>query len=634
MVLRLLTTITRWRTPVLAALCVASWHANAWLSISAFWQQGGTCSQKLRLAATAFTLGNYYSASGSFPYVSTTMTNTAGNLLVVGVIQAGGSGGIDSAYPNAIFSVTDSKGNTYHPGPYVTNSGISSIQLFFATNIAGGSNTITAQGTTLTPIYNNGNVGLQLFPIEYSGVATTNAVDIATTALASSATYLIQPGAMTTTFNCDLVVGAFGDNAYAGWPTSGLGWVRREASDSYPAILVDNLTPGGATGGTVNPIMYGATPSFPSNSWSATQIAFRNSSTAANPQPTKIAFSTTAQTLATDTCSSALTIQSQNAGSTPTITSNGIPLTFSGTGVTFYVDSACQWPVTSGVIGAGTSTSTYYFTASDNASLLSVAAAGFTTINQSMTLSGTNSYVWKGGGGACDGKWSTGACWTGSAVPNATQTAHFDATCTTTNCVPTISAPVSVGGIWIHSDYAQSISLGANLTVANVFQQDGGTFSAGANTVTAGSLLLNGGTFNANSSTINLTGGWLNQGTFNSGTSTVAFTGVGHIFVGATTFYNLSITGPNAGWPGVDVVFPASTTQTISHQLTLTGFSGGGTISMRSSIVGTQFTINATGTASTTYLYLKDSKAQTAITITGPAGSSTNAGDDTGWTFP
>jgi hypothetical protein len=80
------------------------------------------------------------------------------------------------------------------------------------------------------------------------------------------------------------------------------------------------------------------------------------------------------------TCSGPTTIEGQDPTATPTITSTGIAVSLAG--ATFYADSACAFPIEAALIGAGTTTTTFYYIASDATPTFTATSLGFTTATQ------------------------------------------------------------------------------------------------------------------------------------------------------------------------------------------------------------------------------------------------------------
>ncbi len=174
------------------------------------WSDGGAASHTISTPATNTTYTATYQGSGSTASpialiqtaakdagttASTTLafpsTNTAGNLIAVAV-RAGGI--------NQVFTITDTKGNVYRKAVQfnVTLDSVS-LALFYAENISGGANTVQVSSTQ--------SGTLRLGILEYSGVATTNALDV--TAAAQGTSAAPTSGNATTTANGDLLIGVF-----------------------------------------------------------------------------------------------------------------------------------------------------------------------------------------------------------------------------------------------------------------------------------------------------------------------------------------------------------------------------------------------------------------------------------------
>lgn len=170
----------------------------------------------------------------------------------------------------------------------------------------------------------------------------------------------------------------------------------------------------------------------------------------------------------------------------------------------------------------------------------------------------------------------------------------------------TVSA-ITYGNLKINMA-GQTASLAGNVIVTNNLTITAGTLSAGANSITVG-------------------GNWSNSGTFNAGTGTVIFndnTKVSTIS-GSSTFFNFSSTTA-----GKQITFTAGTTQTISGTLTLTGASGN-LIVLRSTVSGSQWSINPQGSRSVSFVDVKDSNNTNATAIN--AITSTDSGNNTNWNF-
>ncbi len=169
------------------------------------------------------------------------------------------------------------------------------------------------------------------------------------------------------------------------------------------------------------------------------------------------------------------------------------------------------------------------------------------------------------------------------------------------------------------------------------------TITKGSNTVAldgvglslAGNLTLTSGTLDASavncssaSCNISLAGNWSNSSTFTPRTGTVSFTGSGQSLTGATTFYNFT----KATTTTDTITFPAGVTQTITHDLTLTG-AASNLLSLRSSSNGSQWSIDPQGNRTISYLDVKDSNNINASKILATNGTVTNSLNNTNWSF-
>ena len=98
-------------------------------------------------------------ASSSLPFSS---ANTAGNLIAV-AIRGGTSG--------QVFTVTDSRGNIYQQAVSINQTTDHTLAIFYSQNVAGGSNTVSVSESIAGQT-------LRFSIMEYSGVATSNALDV------------------------------------------------------------------------------------------------------------------------------------------------------------------------------------------------------------------------------------------------------------------------------------------------------------------------------------------------------------------------------------------------------------------------------------------------------------------------
>ena len=314
---------------------------------------------------------------------SRAITETAGNLLVAFAYSGQNVGGSNGGTaPNMIFTVTDTLGNTFYPGPYINNATYNdaAIQIFYAANIIGGANTVTVSSTAGAGAQQTG-----LVLIEYSGIATVNPVDLSSGQPAPGSTTIVTPGTITAQTACDLVVGGMDDGHVINeHDTAGAGWVEPVLDFWDPAAFVDNVAVGTSYGATASATIDRAGAA--DNGWASVQMAFRAANTQALCQPTQIGFVTAAQTVTHGTCSGAVTIESQNSSGQATADSSGINVSLTGTGLTFYADSSCTWPVTSVLLGAGSSSITFYYKAAATGSPVMIGTAtGFTSFYQTET---------------------------------------------------------------------------------------------------------------------------------------------------------------------------------------------------------------------------------------------------------
>jgi len=214
-------------------------------------------------------------------------------------------------------------------------------------------------------------------------------------------------------------------------------------------------------------------------------------------------------------------------------------------------------------------------------------------------------HIWYGGAGA---NWSTAGNWSKSSVPGATDMVYFNASSTTDATVDS-SFGGSVAGLSIGAGYANTVTLGRNLTVGN-------------------DLYQNAGVLNCASYTTTISGGISHEaGTFTAGTGTVVFNDASRISTieGNTTFHDLdcSITGKALS-------FEAGSITTVEGALTLKG-SGIGTnrLFLRGTSAGSQWKINPSGTTDVVYVDVMDSNNISAASLN--PENSYNSGNNTNW---
>jgi murein DD-endopeptidase MepM/ murein hydrolase activator NlpD len=193
----------------------------------------------------AYTLPNIYATPAEVQAASNTSgtslsiakaftsNNTAGNLIVAMVSW-------DNANTNSM-TCSDSQGNYYTTALLskdTTNQ--DDIAICYAADIKGGANTVTATFGA------NSNI-LVLAVHEYSGVATTNPLDVSNSNIANgtSGTNGYTAGSATTTTNGDLIFGTMQDDtSTTGTLTAGTNYTKRiQASNTggYPFITEDTI---------------------------------------------------------------------------------------------------------------------------------------------------------------------------------------------------------------------------------------------------------------------------------------------------------------------------------------------------------------------------------------------------------
>jgi hypothetical protein len=190
--------------------------------------------------------GTTTSSSLAFP-----SANTAGNWIGVAV-RAGGTG--------QTFAVSDSRGNSYRRAIQFTESiDGTTLGIFYAENIAAGSNTVTVTDTQSNT--------LRFAILEYAGVAASNSLENAAAAQATSATPSAGPVAATAG---DLALGLV-STANPANVSAGSGFVLREFVPAEPNTKLAAEDRVVATSGPIS-----ATASLGgTDAWGAAIAAFR-----------------------------------------------------------------------------------------------------------------------------------------------------------------------------------------------------------------------------------------------------------------------------------------------------------------------------------------------------------------------
>jgi len=222
--------------------------------------------------------------------------NTAGNW--IGVCLRIGSPETTTRPTSALTSfitVTDSKGNTYHRVTEILVAG-NTLGIYYAENIAGGANTITVSVTTSS--------SLRFAILEYSGVATSNSLDVK--AFSSGSGLTANSGAVTTTANGDLLLGAVITGNLATF-TAGSGYKIEEfvAFEPYTKLVAEDQIQ--TTAGAVS-----ASASLAaSDNWGAGLAAFKAAAGGGGTGPSITSLSPTSGVVGTS-----VTITGTNFGAT------------------------------------------------------------------------------------------------------------------------------------------------------------------------------------------------------------------------------------------------------------------------------------------------------------------------------
>ena len=200
-------------------------------------------------AALTLTINNIVTSSGAIAYVqgvssandSSARTvsaalpaNTAAGDLIVVAVSWDTSG-------SAQTSVSDSQGNTYALATTSNNTTtFQALAIYYAANIKGGADTVTV---TLTPSAGYRRLDIQ----EYSGVATTNPVDVTAQNInlnGGTNTDGVTSTNATTTASGDLIFGVATQDSGTDTISAGTGFTHREAlnNGSDNPMVTEDLT--------------------------------------------------------------------------------------------------------------------------------------------------------------------------------------------------------------------------------------------------------------------------------------------------------------------------------------------------------------------------------------------------------
>lgn len=387
-------------------------------------------------------------------------SNTAGNWIAV-VIRAGKSG--------QVLTVSDSRGNAYHQAVVFTeNLDGDTLGIFYAENISGGPNTISVSDTIL------GTLRFAIF--EYSGVVTSNSLDVTKTANGTNSSP--NTGSVATTAAGDLVLGEL-TTANAASFTAGSGYQAREFVPAEPntKLLVEDQVQSAA-----GSISAGASLSA-SDNWGAVLAAFKAATGTGGTSPTITSLNPTSGPVGTS-----VTVTGTNFGTaqgTSTVTFGGVAATPSSWTATSLVAPVPAGAATGNVVvtvgGVASNGVTFSVTVPPpNITSLNPTSA---VVGASVTISGANFGASQGTSTvAFNGTLASPASWSATSI-----TVPVPSGATTGNVVVTVGGVASNGLNFtvltppsITSLTPSSATVGTSITIA------GSNFGAsqGTSTVT------------------------------------------------------------------------------------------------------------------------------------------------------
>jgi fibronectin-binding autotransporter adhesin len=168
---------------------------------------------------------------------------------------------------------------------------------------------------------------------------------------------------------------------------------------------------------------------------------------------------------------------------------------------------------------------------------------------------------------------------------------------------------------------------GASMLPHVILVGSGQTTTLGGDIAVQGQLTTSAGHIldvnNVGNYQITVSSNWTNSGTFLSQSGTVIFNATA-TFAGLSSFYNLAATTP-----GITLTLTIGSTQTVTGNLTLTG-AAGNLIALRTTTAGTRAFLKSLGSASLSYLDVKDNSATGTVLN---AAASTDSGNNLNWVF-
>lgn len=306
--------------------------------------------------------GTVTTGSLAFP-----LANTAGNWIAV-CIRAGFSS-------SQVFTVRDSIGNTYkQAAQFGLSVSTITMAIYYAENIKGGANTVTVSDTVSGPL----RFAIQ----EYSGVATSNSLDV--TAMAQGTGTSPNSGNLTTTASGDLLLAAIA-TINAGAFTAGTGYTIRDFVPVEPNTkLISESQIQSAAG-----VASASASLAASDGWGAVLAAFKPAGGGGGTGPSISGLNPTAGPIGTS-----VTISGSNFGSTQgtsSVTFNGTtatPTTWSATSITAPVPTGATTGNVVVTVG-GSASNGMLFTVS-SAPSISTLSLTQGPVGAAITISGAN----------------------------------------------------------------------------------------------------------------------------------------------------------------------------------------------------------------------------------------------------